>query len=149
MLVKLLVESNLLCLRRDTLSYVHLHQETPSHFRDYRKNDDRWTTGTVVEQTGPVSYRVEVAPGFTWRRHTDQIRSTAVPHNPVVMPSVNFPNAMPQAQERSAAPPIRYSMDNTAVTVTDVTESVPHQSNDTTAPSDVTVIPEKRFSHLG
>ena len=28
--------------------------------RDYRKNDDRWTTGTVVEQTGPVSYRVEV-----------------------------------------------------------------------------------------
>ncbi|KAK3100621.1 hypothetical protein FSP39_022706 [Pinctada imbricata] len=51
--------------------------------RDYRKGHDHWTTGTVLDQTGPVSYRVEITPGFTWRRHTDQIRSTTLSHKPV------------------------------------------------------------------
>lgn len=51
-------------------------QGDPVSVRDYRKGHNSWTTGTVVEQTGPVSYKVEVTPGFTWRRHTDQLSST-------------------------------------------------------------------------
>ncbi|XP_056008453.1 uncharacterized protein LOC125667469 [Ostrea edulis] len=46
--------------------------------RDYRKNaKSNWVSGTISEQTGPVTYRVEVAPGQTWRRHIDQIQEFA------------------------------------------------------------------------
>ncbi|XP_048759430.2 uncharacterized protein LOC125669029 [Ostrea edulis] len=46
--------------------------------RDYRRNTKSdWVSGTISEQTGPVSYRVEVAPGQTWRRHIDQIQEFA------------------------------------------------------------------------
>ncbi|XP_033724581.1 uncharacterized protein K02A2.6-like [Pecten maximus] len=42
---------------------------------DYRRgSEDKWVSGKILEQTGPVSYRVEVAPGTFWRRHTDQLR---------------------------------------------------------------------------
>ncbi|XP_056009457.1 uncharacterized protein K02A2.6-like [Ostrea edulis] len=48
--------------------------------RDYR-GDQKWTRGVVSEQTGPVSYKVEVAPGSEWRRHTDQIIKSAANSN--------------------------------------------------------------------
>ena len=32
----------------------------------------KWVRGTIAEQTGPVSYRVQVSDQI-WRRHTDQI----------------------------------------------------------------------------
>jgi hypothetical protein len=40
--------------------------------RDYR-GGQKWTYGTVECQSGPLSYKVDVAPGQTWRRHTDQL----------------------------------------------------------------------------
>ena len=30
--------------------------------KDYRGNDPKWIPGTIIDKTGPVSYRVEVAP---------------------------------------------------------------------------------------
>ena len=48
--------------------------------RDYRSNNDKWQPATVLSQTGPVSYKVNV-PGISsatvWRRHSDQMRSAA------------------------------------------------------------------------
>ena len=38
--------------------------------RDYR-NNHKWMPGTVSKQTGPVSYKIEIAPGMEWPRHTD------------------------------------------------------------------------------
>ena len=36
-------------------------------------NGARWIPGTVVDQTGPVSYRVRVQGGRVWRRHVDHL----------------------------------------------------------------------------
>jgi hypothetical protein len=44
--------------------------------RDYRKRDHKWIPGVIHRNTGPLSYEVEVSPGNTWRRHTDQILSS-------------------------------------------------------------------------
>ncbi|XP_050358301.1 uncharacterized protein LOC126778723 [Nymphalis io] len=41
--------------------------------RDYTKNGTKWTGGTVTGQSGPVSYKVDVGDGVTWRRHHDQV----------------------------------------------------------------------------
>jgi hypothetical protein len=40
--------------------------------RDYRGNN-KWTSGTIEQKTGPMSYRVETEAGSEWRRHADQI----------------------------------------------------------------------------
>lgn len=45
--------------------------------RDYRiSQPGKWTAGIISEQTGPLSYKVAVAPGGNWRRHTDQIHKS-------------------------------------------------------------------------
>ena len=46
--------------------------------RDYR-NNHKWMPGTVSKQTGPVSYKIEIAPGTEWRRHIDQIYLSVPP----------------------------------------------------------------------
>ena len=35
---------------------------------------DKWVPGTIIEQTGPLSYLVQVAGGLTWKRHIDHLR---------------------------------------------------------------------------
>jgi hypothetical protein len=40
--------------------------------RDYRGNN-KWTSGTIKQKTGPMSYRVETEAGSEWRRRADQI----------------------------------------------------------------------------
>ena len=37
---------------------------------------EKWCYGRVLERTGPISYRLEMANGIVWRRHTDQILET-------------------------------------------------------------------------
>lgn len=44
--------------------------------RDYLNGHDTWIPGKISVKTGPVSYRVEIAPGFYWHRHADHIRSS-------------------------------------------------------------------------
>ena len=42
------------------------------------RGEPRWLAGTVVEKTGPVSYRVQVGE-MLWKRHVDQIRGAHLP----------------------------------------------------------------------
>ena len=42
------------------------------------RGEPRWLAGTVVEETGPVSYRVQVGE-MLWKRHVDQIRGAHLP----------------------------------------------------------------------
>ncbi len=35
--------------------------------------DSKWLSGTVVERTGPLSYRVQVAGDRIWSRHVDHL----------------------------------------------------------------------------
>ncbi|XP_059397972.1 uncharacterized protein K02A2.6-like [Carassius carassius] len=42
--------------------------------RDYRGRE-RWTSGVVTAQSGPVSYTVDVGASAEWRRHADQLLS--------------------------------------------------------------------------
>lgn len=39
-----------------------------------RRANMKWLQGTVMEQTGPVSYRIQVGDRI-WRRHVDQMLS--------------------------------------------------------------------------
>ncbi|XP_033733598.1 uncharacterized protein K02A2.6-like [Pecten maximus] len=59
----------------------------PVSIRDYR-GSQKWIYGKVAEKTGPVSYKVEIAPGVFWRRHLDQLRATEVVEKPS---EVNLP----------------------------------------------------------
>ena len=45
--------------------------------KDYRANTDQWIQGVIHKQTGPVSYKVEIAPHVYWRRHSDQIQNAS------------------------------------------------------------------------
>lgn len=38
---------------------------------------EKWIRGIVKARTGPVSYRVEIAPNVIWRRHIDQLLSSS------------------------------------------------------------------------
>lgn len=56
-------------------SQVHCESGQSVIIRDYRQSTKpNWTQGTVSEQTGPVSNRVQMSPEVTWRRHVDQMQ---------------------------------------------------------------------------
>ena len=40
--------------------------------RNFREGD-KWTSGKIVDQLGPVSYLVQCSDGSMWRRHIDHI----------------------------------------------------------------------------
>lgn len=41
--------------------------------KDYRNKGQKWQTGTIVSQTGPLTYQVKVGQDLVWRRHVDQL----------------------------------------------------------------------------
>ena len=41
--------------------------------RDYRNNTETWTQGRIVQQTGNVTYNVNVQ-NYIWVRHSNQLR---------------------------------------------------------------------------
>lgn len=41
--------------------------------RDYRSPTQKWKSGEILSQTGPLSYTVGVEPNMIWRRHVDQL----------------------------------------------------------------------------
>ena len=43
--------------------------------KDFARTPITWVSGTVLEQAGPLSYRVELADGRVVRRHVDHVRS--------------------------------------------------------------------------
>ena len=50
--------------------------------RDYQ-GDLTWRSRLIINNTGPLMYEVQVAPGIIWCRHIDQLRPTAVDPNDV------------------------------------------------------------------
>ena len=55
----------------------------------------KWTCGTILKPTGPVSYIVKLPNGMTWRCHQDQLKSCSElitqPNQPPI------PNSVPEA----------------------------------------------------
>ncbi|XP_051784745.1 uncharacterized protein K02A2.6-like [Erpetoichthys calabaricus] len=45
----------------------------PVLMRDYRKGEEKWTQGVVMEKTGPVSYKINVGQQGVWKCHVDQM----------------------------------------------------------------------------
>ncbi|KAH3854436.1 hypothetical protein DPMN_096978 [Dreissena polymorpha] len=87
-------------------------------FRDYRSSSNTWTAGSVVSQSGPLLYKVDVGSGTQWRRHTDQISrgtlpvSDQSPEVPVALPPYTVPEAAasndsvsPHHDQPNPAPP--------------------------------------------
>ncbi|XP_060587297.1 uncharacterized protein K02A2.6-like [Ruditapes philippinarum] len=62
---------------RSTSDRNYLVEDTVM-IRDYREKYEKWIPGVIKTQTGPVSYRVEISPGVSWKRHADQIRAADV-----------------------------------------------------------------------
>ena len=58
--------------------------------RDYRGNL-KWRSGFVVQQTGPLMYKVQVAPNLIWLRHIDQLLPTCS-ENTIVEPQFTAPH---------------------------------------------------------
>ncbi|XP_033733620.1 uncharacterized protein K02A2.6-like [Pecten maximus] len=54
--------------------------------REYRCSDKKWIPAQIQDQTGPLSYTVDPGHGILWRRHTDQLRPTAVDPTTTVSP---------------------------------------------------------------
>ena len=50
--------------------------------RNFRLNGPKWIPGTIVQQTGPLSYIVQVGPGLEWKRHVDHLRNANAVNTP-------------------------------------------------------------------
>ena len=55
----------------------------------------KWTHGTILKPTGPVSYIVKLPNGITWRRHQDQLKSCSEQMTPPNQPPTH--NSIPEA----------------------------------------------------
>ena len=69
--------------------------------RNYRKGD-KWIPGTVTEQTGPVSFKVQTQDHSIVRKHADQLRTSAC--------GFDFPLATHSQTEPQTSPNDYYSI---------------------------------------
>ena len=59
--------------------------------RNY-SGDGKWMPGTIVEQTGPVSVKVELEDGTVIRRHHDQLLARAMTNSELGVPLLDQPD---------------------------------------------------------
>ena len=71
---------------------LHLPPESPVMIRNYTPGGSKWTSSTVVTQTGPLSYKCATPSGKIVKRHQDQIIARTVP--PYQSPTPNPPVAI-------------------------------------------------------
>ncbi|XP_051782565.1 uncharacterized protein K02A2.6-like [Erpetoichthys calabaricus] len=79
----------------------------PVLVRDYRKGEEKWTQGVVMEKTGPVSYKINVGQQGVWKRHVDQMLTRPDPElqqSAVNLP-VDPPVLLPQSDNSSTHHP--------------------------------------------
>lgn len=116
--------------------------------RDYRRGEEKWPRGVVMEKTGPVSYKANVGAQGVWKRHVDQMLARPDPepqHTAVNLP-VNPPVLLPQSgscpqlhtdtahseknddlgSETTESPRINQSNEPPLTRQTEVTETVRH-----------------------
>ena len=79
---------------------------------------DKWLPGTVQAKTGPLSYKIKVAPNRIWRRHIDQLRDSSVKSDDLRNDAVDL-----EGEEIEAAE-IRPDVENTAQSSTPAEEIV-------------------------
>ena len=93
-----------------------------AHALRYHGNKESWVHGSIVEQTGPLSYIVRLEDGSVVRRHVDQLQR-GITSPPVVPPALTVPIEVTQPLqlqedvESSGEPqsnPIRVSWDTRA-----------------------------------
>ena len=82
--------------------------------RNYR-GELKWVPATVIAQTGPVSYTVQVADSV-WRRHVDQLLQTSP-----VSAERSFEDPNEALINSSVYPPVQVNTPGTTVPVADVT----------------------------
>jgi len=110
------------------------------------RDGPKWLTGTIVERTGPVSYRVQVNDQI-WRRHTDQLLSS----------QVSVPEVVPEPLESqlTAELPRKEAVESPPQTQSDQAPEEPtvQQSETTIQPQEQKQYPKRirkppdRFSH--
>ena len=114
---------------------LNLEPKSPVMMRNYGKYGAKWLPATVMERTGPVSYRCQLQDGRVFRRHLDQLHvrhKSVSPAPPVERPplvtssspraavaagvsSGVFPGTpgspertLPRRSARSRGPPVRF-----------------------------------------
>ena len=87
--------------------------------QDY-KEDLKWRSGLIVSKTGPLTYEVQVAPGFIWRRHIDQLKPTAVEHTVEVTDTDAVEVSRPEVASTPPAPIQLSAPPNLAGTVPEI-----------------------------
>ena len=90
--------------------------------RDYR-GDLKWRSGLIVSKTGPLMYEVQVAPGIVWRRHIDQLKSTAIEHTVEVTDTNAAEVSQPQVASIPPAPIQLNALPNVVGTVPEIPEA--------------------------
>ena len=90
--------------------------------RDYR-GDLKWRSGLIVSKTGPLMYEVQVAPGIVWRRHIDQLKSTAIEHTVEVTDTNAAEVSQPQVASIPPAPIQLNAPPNVVGTVPEIPEA--------------------------
>ena len=62
---------------KNNLKYRKFNKNEHVLIRDYRKNSpSKWQKGVIIEESGPLNYKVKTDNGFIQRRHADQMRKT-------------------------------------------------------------------------
>ena len=87
--------------------------------QDY-KGDLKWRSGLIVSKTGPLTYKVQVAPGIIWRRHIDQLKPTAVEHTVEVTDTDTVEVSQPEVASTPPAPIQLSAPPNLAGTVPEI-----------------------------
>lgn len=104
----------------------------PVLVRDYRKGEEKWAQGVVLEKPGPVLYKVNVGAGV-WNHHVDQAltRPDPEPQQAAVNPPVSPPVLLPQSDSDTTFHPSTPHHKENDDRVPDITEpSETHQSTD-------------------
>ncbi|KAF9410110.1 hypothetical protein HW555_010722, partial [Spodoptera exigua] len=142
----------------DSVNYVNLIEESfPISFKDVARETEKdsvlckikgyvttrggkWLQGTIVEQTGPVSYKVDVGRGDCWRRHMDQI----IPihnKNRHSLSRTSIVSASKDGSPNSEVPSVRTETEDTCEDASDEVGEYSHKSNIEAAPEPVTSPP--------
>lgn len=96
--------------------------------RDYRPTaTEKWISGTIISREGPVTYKIDIGNGVTWKRHVDQLRA------------IEVPEAVGQPLARSSSPQSQLFIPDTQtdIPLTPITPKVP-----------MVISEEKRDSHV-
>ena len=87
----------------------------------------KWSRGTILRSTGPVSYIVKFSNGLIWRRHQDQLESCLEPKTDM---SYDLPETVPQATPSSSVS-------------SELTDSMSLQSSDSETPALARCYPQR------